>query len=76
MKRLFAIERKRVVEEKRRMVAQKNVETFVIQERFGVFDSQLWFHLNIGIIECDFGPPQVWVVSLTRSLGNNGVTIS
>ncbi len=76
MKRLFTTERKRVVEEKRRMVAQKNVETFVIQERFGVFDYQLWFHLNIGIIECDFGPPQVWVVSLTRSLSNNGMTIS
>jgi hypothetical protein len=47
MTRLSAIERKRVVEEKRKIVAQKNVKTFVIQERFGVFDNQLWFHLNI-----------------------------
>ncbi len=47
MTRLSAIERKRVVEEKRKIVAQKNAKTFVIQERFGVFDNQLWFHLNI-----------------------------
>ncbi len=47
MTRLSAIERKRVVEEKRKTVAQKNAKTFVIQERFGVFDNQLWFHLNI-----------------------------
>ncbi len=46
-KRLFAIERKRVVEKKRRMGALKNAKKFVIRERFGVFDSQLWFHLNI-----------------------------
>jgi hypothetical protein len=36
-----------VVEKKRRMGALKNAKKFVIRERFGVFDSQLWFHLNI-----------------------------
>jgi hypothetical protein len=32
-KRLFVVERKRVVEEKRRMVAQTNAFAFVTQER-------------------------------------------
>jgi hypothetical protein len=37
MKRLSATKRKKVEEEKRQMVAQKNAKIFIIQERFGVF---------------------------------------
>jgi hypothetical protein len=33
LKKLFVAERKRVVEEKRRMVAQTNVEAFAIHKR-------------------------------------------
>jgi hypothetical protein len=33
LKRLFVVERKRMVEEKKRMVAQINAKAFVTQER-------------------------------------------